>query len=116
MKLDFKSITVSVALSVLASSGVSHFTQTSQPQLVSVDLKGILQEFIVSTAASKMEGDALNSHVKEYTDRLDRLTTQLAAQENFIIVPKNAVLAGGMDITPQVKSLIEHGYGNEKTN
>ncbi len=116
MRLDYKGVAVSVALSVIISGGIMRAAHTPQPQIVSVDLKGILQEFVLSTASSKIEGEALSDHVKKYTSRLERLTSQLAAQENFLILPKNAVLAGGMDITEQVKTLIEQGYGNEKAN
>ena len=114
--LDIRVIAISAILAVLLSFAVVRIAIKPQPQIAIVDLKGILQEFILGTAASKLEGEALNAYVKEYTGRLDRLTRELAKQENFIIVPKNAVLAGGIDITKQVKALIEQGYGNEEAN
>jgi len=120
MKLDFKTLIIPVVLptvlSVTVSLAIFYFSQSKQPQIVSVDLKGILQEFVVSTAATKMEGDELSKHVQDYTKKLEELTKALAEQENFIIVPKNAVLAGGRDITAEVKGLLEQGYGNDKGN
>jgi Skp family chaperone for outer membrane proteins len=113
MTLDIKTIAAAFLLSSVITVAAIHFNNKAQPQIVTVDLKGILQDFIVGTAASKLEGDELDSHVKEYTDKLERLTKKLALQENFIILPKNAVLAGGMDITEQVRTLLDQGYGNE---
>jgi type-F conjugative transfer system protein TrbI len=117
MKLDIKTLAIAVILSVIISSIITYTSMPTQPRVVSVDLKGILKEFIVKSAQSKMGEMELSAHISGYTGRLDNVLKAISVQENLIVLPKKAVISGSLDITDQVKNLINQGYGEkEKTD
>jgi len=89
------------------------FALKGTPQTVTLDTKKILQDFILDAANSQMQGEELDSYVSAYTRNLENITEELARQENLIILPSSAVIAGDIDITAQVEQLIKKGYGNK---
>ena len=109
-----KNILMFAALPIVAVIASYYAYQTAiknSPKVVTLDTKSMLQDFIVSAAKTELQGDELDAYVKNYTKSLENITKQLADQENLIILPTNAVIAGNIDITPQVEQLIEQGYG-----
>ncbi|MDA0967631.1 MAG: TrbI F-type domain-containing protein [Proteobacteria bacterium] len=98
-------------VAVLASYYAYQPAIKSTPKIVTLDTKGMLQDFIVDAAKTDLQGDELDAYVKRYTESLENITKELAEQENLLILPNNAVIAGNIDITSQVEQLIKQGYG-----
>ena len=112
-----KQITLAIffmlTMAVISSFYTYHAAVKATPKLVTLDTKKVLQDFIVDAAKSKLEGDELSQYISSYTKSLENITEELARQENLIIMPSGAVIAGDIDITAQVEQLIKKGYGNK---
>lgn len=111
-QLNLKYVGIGVfVISCLLGVAYWYSISASRPQLVTLDLKRLLQEFVVESAQTDLEGAELEKHVDHYTRQLTHVSQELAKQENLIILPKHATIAGGVEITDSVKALIKAGYG-----
>lgn len=75
-------------------------------KIVKVDVELLVRKLVKNVAEQKQEDT--EKATKERLAKVDALLHKLAAQENFIILPTKAVVAGGIDITAQVETLLEY--------
>ena len=81
--------------------------------LVMVDVQGITDHFIHDQASKNYDEATLRRHVKAFSQRLDRSLNRLAAQNKVIIVPREAVLAGGKDLTGLIVEQLQSDSDND---
>ena len=81
------------------------FTPKPKP-IVTLDIVGITQQFIdQQLKASKGQSDQMQK-VSRFSRQIDNLVKQMAYQRHVIVVPRQAVIAGGIDMTEQVKKIL----------
>tara|TARA_B100001778_G_C18068921_1_gene397659 strand:- start:115 stop:465 length:351 start_codon:yes stop_codon:yes gene_type:complete len=116
MKQKVMMVSVTVVLSTMISVLMCWLLWFSSPPptVVTLDLKQLIKEFVVASATTSLKDEALESHVADYTQRLEFICQKLAHQEHLVIVPKEAAIWGGQDITGQVRALLDAGYGGKE--
>ncbi|MBR9871460.1 MAG: type-F conjugative transfer system protein TrbI [Gammaproteobacteria bacterium] len=104
MAIDkLKPFLVNVVISAVSAIMVVMYFEwwrPAPPQIATVDLQGLTLGFIgeqVKTNKSKTE---LKASAKHYSDKVHATASELAEAKNIIILPKDLVVAGTVDITP----------------
>jgi conjugal transfer pilin signal peptidase TrbI len=94
-----------IALVLMLSAGVSALAvQAMQPVYVVFDMKGTLDTFRQQTAQSSLTKEALEAMTKRFGAALDTSLTGWQAKHGGIILVKGAVVAGAVDITPEIQA------------
>ena len=73
------------------------------PRLVSVDLNGIVRDFIAETASSDLPDEEKRARTRALAKKLEGVLQGLAERQQTIILTAPAVIAGAQDITEAVK-------------
>lgn len=102
----------------LASFGVGlNLHKPKHKEIVTVDIKQLIGNLAKSEKYRGVSDDEFKRISSNYITYLDSLLLKLSEQENLIIMPKAAIIAGSIDITEQVKQLIDEkeyeGYRDE---
>lgn len=77
--------------------------ESSPRQIVTIDINNILNTFIRNNRESEKSEEAINKLVDAFTNKLSIYIETKANNDHLTIIPKQAVLAGGKDITELVK-------------
>lgn len=79
-------------------------------QVVSIDMKSVINDFVVQNSQDDSSQEALERSVEEFASNLERLKDKieiLARDGGFIVLPSQAVITGVDDVTDQVKLLLQ---------
>ena len=79
----------------------------AKPVIARVDAGYLMQQMVKTIAARNLSEPETKKATRIRLAQLDRLLEQLAVQENLVIVPDKAVIAGGIDITGEVEAIME---------
>lgn len=71
-------------------------------QLVTVDLTGLLQGTITTLAKSHLSEKDSQAQLKAFSHNLQTSLLELSKEKHWVIVPKEAVIAGVPDETPRL--------------
>ena len=72
------------------------------PQIVTVDLKGLTEVSLKQLASKSLnEKDSLKA-IQNYAEQLETLLQEIASQNHWIILPKEAVIKGAQDLTNDI--------------
>jgi len=91
---------------LLATVGVAQFYQPAQPQLAVVDLRQLVDARKNRLLLEEYDLDKAGRELKTYIERLQKAIERRAASGEVILVT-GAVVAGGQDITSEVKRELE---------
>jgi len=91
---------------VLAAACLIHFYQPVQPQLAVVDLRQLVDARKNRLLIEEHDLDKAGRELKAYIERLQKAIERRAASGEIILV-MGAVVAGGRDITPEVRAEVE---------
>lgn len=83
---------------------VSHLMFDRPKNIATVNITGLVNQFIQQESQKNVPPDRLKQEIKEFGHRLERNLKQLAAQKKLILLPNEAVIAGSHDVT----NLIAH--------
>lgn len=79
------------------------FHASHSPKIVTVDVSGMIQRFVKTTATTKLPPDQLKKRVDAFGEALDSALKTAAQDQGFILLPKEAVIAGTKDISGEVE-------------
>ena len=88
---------------------LSFFYRTSEPKIVSFDLKGTQALFIRQSSARLHDKALIEAKSKAFAQSIDLATKEYAKAHHATVLIKGAAIAGVKDVTPQIQALIaEH--------
>ncbi len=90
-------------LLVLLGIGALWIWYEPAPRLVSIDLNGIVRDFVPETPTSDLTDEEKLARTKALVSELEIELQVLAKKQNTIILTAPAVIAGAPDITEAVK-------------
>lgn len=73
------------------------------PRIVTVDINGIVRNFVASTANSELSDKEKRAQTESFAKKLDTVLQGLAVRQHSVIFTAPAVIAGVEDITEAVK-------------
>lgn len=92
---------------------VAHLYETKPNKIGTVNITGMVDEFIKRESAKHLSEQSLKLEVKRYGDLLESQLKQVARNGNIVLLPSEAVIAGGKDYTMIVRERITGKLRNE---
>jgi hypothetical protein len=71
--------------------------------IATVNVTGIVREFVQSQTKLNLPPKALEQHVKSFGHQLESTLKTLSNEYHVILMPQEAVIAGAQDLTPLVR-------------
>lgn len=106
MQDKFLTVLLGMLGALIVLLAVECFTPSHQ-KIATVDITGLTQQFIEDSHAKNLSKDELKNETVIFGKTLEKTIKQFAYQHNLIIVPKEAVMAGGQDYTRDISILID---------
>jgi len=79
-------------------------THSNEPKIYVVDVVNIVNEFIKTQSQLNLPQEELHKRVRSFSDNLERSLERIAIEQpQVILLPRQAVLSGGIDITADIK-------------
>lgn len=72
------------------------------PSLATVDMTGLMYQFVKSEATGSASLAEKRIEVRHFSQQLETALKTIAQEKHLILVPKEAVIAGSQDITAEV--------------
>lgn len=101
-----KVVVAILLISILANIGLSYQLSCTTPKFAKVDVERLITKLVKDVSVKSLSEDESTKYSKEYIKKLDDLLIEISKQENLVIVPSKAVIAGAIDITEQVDELM----------
>jgi len=79
----------------------------TKPSIATVDITGIVQQFVQSQAKLNLPSSELQKHVNAFGHQLEITLQALSDEKHLVIMPQEAVLAGSMDLTSLIKQRLQ---------
>lgn len=89
--------------------GVQTLMHQEPPRIAVLNVRALVDEEILRVAKLNITDEKAAEQVKATGKRLSQLAEMLARAEGLVLLPETAVIAGGMDITNQIKERLQHG-------
>lgn len=105
----YLAIGLAVALSALVSTGAVLIERKFFPRPVvvgTVEMRSMVDEFVKQAVESKLPPEELEKRVSAYAEGLNEAARLLGDKHRVLILPAEAVLSGGVDLTPDLRALL----------
>lgn len=79
----------------------------AQSPIATVDVTGIVRQFVRSQAKLNLPPKALEQRVNRFGHQLEATLNRIAQERHLVLLPQEAVIAGVSDLTPLVKQRLE---------
>lgn len=89
------------------------FIRYSPPTIKTVNVSALENSFIQETVKQKLPKAELSKRVSIFARSLNQTINNMAKQKNVIIVPSEAVIAGGVDLTETVANEVKRSVRND---
>ena len=73
-------------------------------KIATIDVPFIINAFLESNSNKNLSNDEINKLADGFSSKLTIALHELSKKENLILVPKQAVISGGKDVTKQIKN------------
>lgn len=80
-----------------------HFVEPSPKKIATVNITGIVNQFVQSQAKRNLPPKELQQHVNAFGQELQATLNIIAQKHNVTLLVQEAVVAGAQDLTPIVK-------------
>lgn len=78
-----------------------------QKTIATVDITGLIHRFVKVEATQAASPSEMRAQVKNFSQQLELILQSISQEKNFIILPKEAVLAGCPDMTSDVETRLK---------
>lgn len=99
-----------LSLSVFVSGVTAYFvvnkTASLERQVVTVDILKIMEDYSIAIAQQSKDAEKLKQSAQRFSQQLEKILAINAQQNHLTIMPKQAVIQGAQDITPQIEALL----------
>lgn len=103
-------LAIVVVLSALVSTAAVVIERKFLPRPVvvgTVEMRAMVDEFVKQAVESKLPREELEKRVNAYAEGLNEAARKLGENHRVLILPAEAVLSGGVDLTPELRALME---------
>lgn len=73
-------------------------------RIVTIDVPFIINAFLERNNNKNLTSDEINKLIDDFSSKLTIALDKLSKKENLILVPRQAVISGGKDVTKQIKN------------
>lgn len=105
-------ITASFVVATFGFFIVSYGVKPIEP-IVLFNKEEVLSQFIRQLAEIKATESQVEQSTRRFNEVLNKVLVELAEQKKVIILRKNDVFAGGIDITDEVRIRLSHAMRNK---
>lgn len=103
-----KKILVSLAIFLgLVLGSVLIMSRASCVKIETVDVTGLVDSFIKETVKQQLTEEEKKTRVSQFSHLLQKNINQEANDRHVVILPREAVLAGSVDVTEKIASKIK---------
>lgn len=90
---------------------IAHYISQPPSNIVTVNITGIVDQFIKYESKKNLSPDVLKDEVKAFGNQLEIHLRRYAHQNHLVILPSEAVIAGSPDHTRIIMNSINHHIG-----
>jgi len=91
---------------------ITHFLVISPPTIGTVNVSGIVEQFIRQESRKNLSQEILKKEVRTFGVLLDQVVKDYAKQHNVSLFLREAVVAGGRDYTSEINKIMQHDVAN----
>lgn len=81
-------------------------------QLATVDITGIIHQFVKIEAEHSNSPVEMEAQIQAFSQQLETTLQSMAKEKHVILVPKEAVIAGGVDFTSEITRQLEKNHAD----
>lgn len=96
-----------IIFGILGALLVHVMLHRNSPIVATVNITGLEDSFIRETSSQTLSPNDAKQKVALFAMQLDQSVKKLAQEKNMILVPKEAVIAGSIDVTQSVANDIK---------
>ncbi len=93
-------------ISLLMIFAMNHYHPVNTP-LATVDITGIIHQFVKMESTQSDSPAQHQERIHAFSAQLESTLQTVAKENHVILVPKEAVIVGGVDLTPEVSKRLE---------
>lgn len=82
---------------------VIHFSTSSPPKIATVNVTGLIDQYIEEESKKKLAPEILQKEVKAFGKKLEKNLKRVALRQNVVLLPREAVIAGSPDYTALIR-------------
>jgi hypothetical protein len=103
MTKDFYQILLG-ALGAVIVMLIFHLIEPHQKlRIGTVNVTALIDNFVKAQADQKLSPDKQQQHIKAFGQTLEKTLAEISAKYHVVLMPGEAVIAGGIDFTPQLQ-------------
>ncbi len=95
-----------VFISLLMNFTLNRYLSVNR-QVAIVDITGLIHQFVRVESKLPHSATEHQAHIQAFSEILEGTLQTIAEKKNVILVPKEAIIAGGIDLTPEVSKRLE---------
>lgn len=86
---------------------IAHFIVSPKPTVGTVNITGLVDRFIKTETEKNLPPDILKQEVKVFGQNLEKELKLFSAKNHIVLLPAEAVIAGGQDYTVIIKERLK---------
>jgi hypothetical protein len=102
----FSVMLICVLINILMSFAINHYLPVNN-QLAIVDITGIIHQFVKMESAQSDSPAKHQERIHAFSAQLESTLQTVAKDHHAILIPKEAVISGGIDLTLEVSKHLE---------
>lgn len=105
MSKTFQQMVLVAFVTSLVMNAIFHVV-FKKPTIATVDIVAITSEFIKKEAQKNHAEDEKKVAIQVFSHRLETALTTLTQKKNLVLLPREAVIKGGVDYTQTLENMI----------
>ncbi len=100
---------ISTLISILIGLSMNYYLPVNI-QLATVDITGIIHQFVKVESTKSSSSTQLQEQIQTFSNQLESTLKSVAKEKNVVLTPKEAVITGAVDLTPEVMRRLEESH------
>lgn len=100
---------ISMLISILISFSINRYLPVNI-QLATVDITSIIHQFVKVESMKSIPLEQQQEQIRAFSNQLEFTLKAIAEEKHVVLTPKEAVITGGMDLTPDVMKRLEESH------
>ncbi|MHB1948906.1 MAG: TrbI F-type domain-containing protein [Gammaproteobacteria bacterium] len=88
---------------------IVHIVDKDRIQIGTVNITGIVDQFIKQESEKNLQPDILKKEVKHFGSNLNKQLQEISKEKNIILMPSEAIIAGSRDFTSLIYQRLQMG-------
>ncbi len=100
---------ISTLISILIGFSMNHYLPVNI-QLATVDITSIIHQFVKVESKKSIPLEQQQEQIRAFSSQLESTLKTVSEEKHVVLTPKEAVIAGGVDLTPEVMKRLEESH------